>query len=105
MKNSVLKAFDPSIARLIITVALLCAMESLLVLGIISFYTPYKTDPALAEIFFHYRKGFMPERELQLYGSGIVMAFIFCVGLIYVFRQHFAQPAFRASLKDRKSVV
>ncbi len=98
MKNSVLKAFDPGIARLIIGGAILCAMEMLIVVGVIAFYVPYRTDPALMEIFFHYRKGFMPERELPLYALGIMMAAGFLVGLIYFFRERFAVERFRKSL-------
>ena len=98
MKNSVLKDFDPSLARLITGIALLCAVEVLIVFGIISFHVPFKSDPALQEIFFHYRKGYMPERELQLYAVGIALTVTFFFLILHVFRRYLAEEFFRKSL-------
>ncbi len=66
----------------IILVTLVTATEVLIVLGLISLHIPYKSDPLLSSIFFHYRKGFVPERELLLYAAALGMAITFFVGLM-----------------------
>lgn len=65
-----------------IAASVLTAVEIAIICALISNVLPYKPDPLLADILFHYRKGYVPERELLLYmcgmGSGIVM-FAVCV--------------------------
>ena len=95
MKNMTFNSFT---AVLVIMAALLSAIETLIVIGIISFYVPFKNDSALADIFFHYRKGFVPECELQLYGTGIMLAGIFFIGMLYFFGKRLSHPNFIKSL-------
>ncbi len=94
MKQSIFHNFEPFKAILIIAVAILSAIEVLILLGIISFHIPFKPDPALADIFFHYRKGFLGERELQLYMAGVALAIAFFIlGTIFLY-ERFSRAAF-----------
>lgn len=86
--------FKPYEAILTIAVALLMAIEVLIICGIASYHIPFKVDPALADILFHYRKGFVPERELLLYGTGIMLAFICCLAAAYLLRNKFQDQKF-----------
>lgn len=99
MINSSRFIFKPSVAFKLIVAVLLCAIEMFIVMALISSYVPYQADPALADIFFHYRKGYVPERELLLYGAGIVMCGVFFLSAILIFHKRFNEALFIKALK------
>ena len=83
MKNFVPEPFKPKLTAAILMTAVISALEVMVLSGIISYHVPVVPDPQLADIFFHYRKGYMPEREIELYGLGLavaVLVFMIMVG-------------------------
>lgn len=98
MKNKSFDVFDPVFTGLLAAAAILCAMEMLIIVGVILFYIPFTPDPSLRDIFFHYRKGYVPEQELLLYGVGITMAAVFFVSAAVVFARRVSDGLFRRSL-------
>ena len=58
----------------LIAASLIMACQLTIVLCLISHFLPYKPDPLLNTIFYHYRTGYMPEREILLYMTGIIIA-------------------------------
>ncbi len=98
MKNKSFDVFDPVFTGLLAAAAILCAMEMLIIAGVVLFYIPFTPDPSLQDIFFHYRKGYVPEQELLLYGVGIAMAVVFFVGAAIVFARRVSDVLFQRSL-------
>jgi hypothetical protein len=71
----------------LVAIAILGAIETVTIAGLISHHIPYPPDPLLSSIFFHYRKGVIFERELLLYIIGVLSAVIILGGLVYYFRR------------------
>ncbi len=84
----------------VVITAVLAATQVLIIAATIAHDIPLHLDPLANTIFFHYRKGILPERELELYALFLITGVaVFAVLMAFV-RRRFTQDNFAAGLKS-----